>query len=236
MIKTVRLPLTNVVWALVGIAAFSAVIGYRSISAQLTKLSAQVNVVSSNLRSREATKSFIDEDRQFQAELTYCSRSGSPFCELVKFQTYDQLGPKPPLWVLFDALHQLGYVNSLDQDTRSQFNRLITDISATLNIHGAIDYLSQRDVTGWQSSQMLYVAVLTHADLCAKGMQQDCRRGLPVTIENAIRRTADFVEKHGKRQMPYAYMIREPALRLIDQVMMRQSALSKWSSSTSDGE
>lgn len=207
---------------LVAIAAVG--LTYHALSNQLSKVANGVEQMDALIKSRDITRRFVNDFREYDAGNLFCSPKELPLCSMVTFRSYDDLGARPPLWVFFDALVQIGYAN-LTADLRSQFNRVVSDVSASLNSFGAVDFIGLRERSDWFSSTTMYVAVLTQASACQQVLSIRCRQGLPTSVAESLKKAADFIERNGTAASAYEMSIRSDAVRLVSKVLSSQTAM-----------
>lgn len=204
------------------LAAILVAVGfvYYSLSERLDNATARVMQVDAAVKSREITRHLISETPKNSVRDLLCADVNAPVCNLAKPQSYQNLGDHAPSWVFFDALVQIGYAD-LNQDLRSQFNRIVSDLGAALNSAGALDYIQARDSSEWFAATSLHRALLTQAAVCLKVESVRCRNGFPVTLTEALRRASDFIEKNGKAVSVYEMSFRWGAIGLVSKLVSR---------------
>ena len=206
------------------LAAILVAVGfvYYVLSERLDNTTTRVMEVEAAIKSREITRQLISEVPQNVVRDLLCADVSAPVCNLAKPQSYENLGDRAPSWVFFDALVQVGYAD-LNRDLRSQFNRIVSDLGAALDSAGALEDIQARDSSEWIAATSLHRALLTQAIVCLKVRSVRCRNGFPVTLTEALRRAADFIEKNGKVVSAYDMSFRWEAIRLVSKIVSRPS-------------
>lgn len=204
------------------LAAILVAVGlvYYALSERLDNTTTRVMDVDAAVKSREITRQLINETPKNGVRDLLCADANAAVCSLAQPQSYGNLGDHAPSWVFFDALVQIGYAN-LNQDLRSQFNRIVNDLGAALNSAGALEQIQARDSSEWFAATSLHRALLTQAAVCLKVESVRCRNGFPVTSTEVLRRASDFIEKSGKAVSAYEMSFRWEAIRLVSKIVSR---------------
>lgn len=207
----------------------SLVIGFAALAIGLLALShfllsdrmdsvlSQVQALDRRMQATAATEQFIRGDGVYDTKRLFCSKEGGVVCRLTQLQLYPNLGSHPPLRVLLDALLETGKTK-LGPEQRGRFNRIIADIYSSSNKFGGTDLAQSESPSDTADANTMYRGLLARAAVCWQSLDL-CRGELPSETEDAIRRTVEFLQQHGKQAAPYEMSVRAEAIALAAQTV-----------------
>src|SRR4051794_10573470 len=99
-----RFPRSFLPIAVVGAIALS----HNLLSARMETVLFAMQGLDRRMQAAAATEQFIKGDAVYDTKRTFCSKDQGVVCRLTELQLYHNLGSHSPLWVMLDALLEIG--------------------------------------------------------------------------------------------------------------------------------